>query len=183
MLAKKIKWKYCHTVYFPNFDSKPFSLIHSFGAQKWKGVCHCVVNNRDLLVFFQASRQLRVFAAHARPFIHTRSWWSVIGSTQIHPSMFSRLSRTEAWAYKGYSWCRSLLLGDPETLSGQAGCVIPPVIPGTASEPLGPADMPGRPRKGSGLIRCLNHLDWLGLTSNKQKLHSELPLGVWAPSQ
>lgn len=183
VVAKKIKWKNCQTVYFPNFDSKPFSLIYSFGAQKWKGVCHCVVNNRDLLVFFQASRQLRSFAAHSRPLIHTRSWWSVIRSTEIHPSMLSRLSRTGAVGLQGvflvsFSLPRrpwdALRPGGMCNPSGHSWCCLRASRPSghawNASKGKRPDQMPEPPR----LAR---------LNVNKQKLHSGLPLGVWAPSR
>lgn len=89
--------------------------------------------------------------------------------------MFFRSSTTGAVGLQDCSWRPFLLLGDPEVLSGQAGCLIPPVIPGTASEPPRPADTPG------SLWREAARSDaWTNSIGSAERQQAGAPL--WAPS-
>lgn len=89
--------------------------------------------------------------------------------------MFSCLLRTGAadldLDLERYSRCPSLLRGD-----GMCNPSIP-VLPGAASEPPGPADTPGMPPKGSGLIGSLKRLDGLGSEPASPR---SSPSSLWA---
>lgn len=91
--------------------------------------------------------------------------------------MFFRSSTGGAVGLRGYSWHPTLLLGDSEVLSGQAGSFL--VLPQSlqaqrtrleASEGKRPDQMPEPPPLAQ-------------LTADKQELYFKLPLGVSAPLQ